>query len=369
MPLGKQQRIIACILLTCLWHSPAVRLQQQGSLATMEGEESTKSSGCWFSGANELKKYYFEFKFDPDSDDHTAMEFVRDPQRPKLFVHQTTQWVVRTPPKNKSLDENADLPWIPDVESPEDMEWLPACMKAEGQDGCDPREVQEIDLINVSYFKKTLIPVTDPSTGEVKEGEEEVGIEIMYEDGTKDNFEGGVYLPRNLMLPAMKRAEENYGKFSGLGQEARDEASEADNMFWAGVYTFRNTVTGAIGTTMGGGAVAGTSVGVGVGAVALLLSIPGLSGVVVGTMLLGAGSGLIAGSAAGLALGAVLGTVAGGSMALWDYHKQKKELGLSATYKIWSKMKCHDLFTRCGNIGDDKIIVPTGKECPSEPAA
>jgi len=337
---------------------------QRSSAATAE-HESMKSKWCYFSSSNELKKYYFEFKFDPDMDDHTAIQLVRDPKLPKLNIHQVTQWVVRTTPKNKSLDENAHLPWIPDVEAPDEMEWLPACMKAEGQDGCKPEDVREIDLTSVSYVRKVSIPVTDPNTGEVKEGEDEVGIEITYEDNTTDEFSGGVYLPRKLMLPAMQRAEANYGKFSGLGQEAKDEASESDNMFWAGVYTFRNTLTGAIGTSIGTGAAAGTSVGVGVGAVALLLSIPGLSGFVVGTMILGAGTGLIAGSAAGLALGAVLGTVTGGSMALWDYHKQKKELALSATEKIWNKLECHDLFTHCSKT----LIVPQGRTCPEVPPA
>lgn len=353
-----KQLIISCMLLA--FCSPSMAMRIQKSSGAVAEQDSAKAKWCWFSSSNELKKYYFEFRFDPDSEDHTAIQLVRDPKQPKLLVHHVTQWVVRTTPKNKSLDENAHLPWIPDVESPEDMEWLPACMKPEGQDACKPEDVQQIDLLNVSYVRKVLIPVTDPSTGEVKEGEDEVGIEITYEDGTKDEFEGGVYLPRSLMLPAMRRAEANYGKFSGLGQEAKEEASEGDNMFWAGLYTFRNTVTGAIGSSIGAGAVGGTSVGVGVGAVALLLSIPGLSGFILGTMILGAGAGLVAGSAVGLALGAVLGTVTGGSMALWDYHKQKKELKLSATDKIWNKLECHDLFTHCNKT----FIVPQGKTCP-----
>jgi len=342
----------------------AMRLQHQKSFTMTSEQEKLKSRWCWFTGSSELKDYYFEGMFDlPDSEDHTALQYWRDPEFPKLRIHPVTQWVVRTPPKKGEADENADLPWIKDVEDPTLMEWLPACMKPEGQEACSPQDVTEIELMNVSYI--SMIPeinVTDPNTG--KE-EPEMGLKFVFPDGSSTEFVGGVYLPRNLMVSAMQRAEENYGKFSGLGQEARDQASDKDNMLAAAIYAWRNTIDGSIKTGVGSGAAAGASIGVGIGAAALLVGAPGLGAFAFGTFLAGAGVGLVGGTGAGLALGAVLGTIIGGGAALSDYHKQKKELGYSAVEKMWDKLECHSRFVHCSKT----LIVPQGKACPEAPCA
>merc|ERR1711977_120875 len=120
-----------------------------------------------------------------------------------------------------------------------------------------------------------------------------MGLKLVFPDGNSTEFVGGVYLPRNLMMSAMQRAEANYGKFSGLGQEAKDQASDKDNMVAAAMFAWRNTIDGSIKTGVGSGATAGASIGVGIGAAALLVGAPGLSGFALGTFLAGAGAGLI----------------------------------------------------------------------------
>jgi len=316
--------------------------------------QDEQSKWCWFQGSGELKDYYFEGMFDlPESEDHTALQLWRHPQFPKLRIHKVTQWVVRTPPKEGEADSNSHLPWLNDVDEPKKMQWLPACMKFGRQEECSPDDVIEIDLMKVAYI--TMIPeinVTDPNTGKV---EQEMGLKIVLQDGTSTEFVGGVYLPRDLMMAAMKKAEENYGKFSGLGQEAKDQASGAEHMKDAALEGWKNTFVDGVQTGVGTGAAGG----LGVAATMILAGIP-LYGSLMGSILAGASAGLIGGSAVGLALGGVLGTVVGGGSALYDYHKQKQELGLSAVEKMWEKLECHEQMRHCSRT----LIVPKGTTCP-----
>jgi len=257
------------------------------------------------------------------------------------------------PPAEGESDPNADMAWEDDIEHPKEMQWLSQCF------GCSEGDKTVIELRNATSIKKVHVSVTDPRSGEV---EEEVGLEITNADGTVESFIGGVYLPRKLMYDAMVRALEENSKFNGLANEARESSSATDNMKEGAWKRFKKGFKGTVKSTVGTGAVAGGSVGVGFGATVLLMGIPGLSGAVVTTMLAGAGAGLVAGTTAGLALGAVFGSVVGGAYGLWDYHKQKKELQLAGTEKIWDKLECHSWFKHCSS----DMIVPYYNECPAE---
>jgi len=329
-----------------------MRMQKSAALDT----EDERAQWCWGRSRSKLKKYYFEVMFDlPGSGYHTALQLVRDQENPILRIHKVTQWVVRPTPEDPSQDVQADLPWIPDVEDPTSMQWLPACMKPEGQDSCKPEDVLEIKLLDADYITMTPeINVADPHTG--KE-EPEMGLKIVFPDGTSTEFVGGVYLPRKLMKAALNRAEADYANFSGLGQEAKQLPSGADNWGNEALKSWGKSFKGMSAT----GALSGALGGAGLGTLLVFGGVPVYSAGYYGTLLMGAGYGMVAGAPAGLGIGAALGAIVGGGAALHDYCKKRRELQLSAVEKMWSKIECHQHFVRCNRT----LIVPKGKACPA----
>jgi hypothetical protein len=485
------------------------------ALETTSQKELTTSQACWWTGGpKKLKKYYFEFQFDPRSKEHTAVQFIRDPEKPKLIIYQNASWLVRTPPPPpefhltfntssvtlgislKRADDSGDgyqdvliitaikdgglvkdyndklpkanisagdrivevngvrgnarrmydelkrasnvkmgfqktlehtftfekaadkglgisiasdkqmlvitaiqdsglipemndkspereiisagdhiaavngvrldarkmanelrklgqvtlaiikkdphWPWIPDVKSPEAMEWLPSCYLSEKK--CEG--THEIDLSSVSHIRKVIIPVEDPEGGA---NEEEIGIEIAFSDKTHLEFEGGAYLSNKLMLPAMKRALAESNDTVDFGQDVMGSFEAGDTMSSTFQATFSRGPMGAADLIIPGSLIAGLAAGV-----ATQAAFAGAP------MLLGIGTMMVATPLSGLALAAVVAAGFGGTHALWEYHQQNKELGLSATEKIWYKLECHDAFTRCNH----DLVVPKGGSCP-----
>jgi len=74
------------------------------------------------------------------------------------------------------------------------------------------------------------------------------------------------------------------------------------------------------------------------------------------------GIGLAGGLAIGLGLGLVVGIPAGVATFINQWVHQRRELGLSASSKIFAKLNCHRHFKRCGVKA--KTLVPDRKRCP-----
>merc|ERR1719198_1409360 len=70
--------------------------------------------------------------------------------------------------------------------------------------------------------------------------------------------------------------------------------------------------------------------------------------------------GLAGGLAIGLGIGLLVGIPAGAATVIRQWVKQRRELALSASEKVFEKLYCHRHFTRCSST----VVVPTGTECP-----
>jgi len=74
--------------------------------------------------------------------------------------------------------------------------------------------------------------------------------------------------------------------------------------------------------------------------------------------------GFMLGMAAGGPIGALLGTAITGTTigvgALYNYLMGQKDMALSASEKIFEKLRCMSMFSTC----DNGALVPTGKPCP-----
>jgi len=321
---------------------------------------------CGIGYSTTMRYYYFELDLhenDGESVVHYAMELVRSPRAPRLRMYPGQTWSV-------ALTDDDDHP----------LDWV--LTPIEGSVG--GQEV-EIDLLyDVNFLKQTYV-------------DGDAGLHIGMKDGSDFKFTGGLYYPQVLLAQAMKKGDK--GPFSKPkkedevmgGQKEATEVVAGESSALHAARSGRRELTSAVmkhtAAFAGKGIVGGLTVGIGLSVgfsscVALMngilnsflasvgvqstiqvsIGIAPLTMAQIFTFSTYAGGlGLLGGIAVGLGIGLAVGIPVGAAQMIRQLVKQHRELGLSASEKVFQKLYCHRQYKRCNK----KTVVPYNMECPS----
>jgi len=203
--------------------------------------------------------------------------------------------------------------------SKQPLYWRVECAKAKIGEECSSKE-QVIKLRSLASITRIYIDVNDPESGLTQR---EVGIRLKHADGSEDNFLGGLYYPYETMRQYTWESQ-FYGANKSVDcWNCTNEAGQGRDTISALSLVWENQASS--GTIFRG-------------------SLALLTGFLFSAPITG---GLLAWNA--------------GSRGYdwWKARKHVKELELSASEKIWSKMECHAMFKRCSA----DVLVPKEKSC------
>jgi len=304
---------------------------------------------------------YFHFEFDvagqgKDAVRHFAAELIRAPKAPRLIMHAGRTWSTR-------LTDDWDNP----------IDWVLSPLP----DHSDATYSIQIDfLYEVQYIK-----MLDGNS---------TGIEIKFNNGTNLEISGGLYYPEKVLARALYRVGDKKSDDPPdvAAKDANRNASAAGHAISEGGGVLGNAIANHGKSFAAKGAVGGVAVGfglsygfssalvlmngilnaflahIGAGAyVSIQIGIAPLTAAQIFSFTSTAGTvGLAGGAALGLGIGLILGIPAGAATMISQWIRQRRELRLSASEKIFAKLTCHRHFKRCGWGG--KILAPEGKTCP-----
>mmetsp|Transcript_102063 Transcript_102063/g.266336 ORF Transcript_102063/g.266336 Transcript_102063/m.266336 type:complete len:338 (+) Transcript_102063:101-1114(+) len=278
------------------------------------------------------RRYYFQSV--EEDGDPTAIAFVRDKNNARLHFYKHTEWTakyeryyvrVSTEPVKKYRSQ-----------------WQPAVPLGSKR----PYELATVYLSAQHLDYVRCVPVSTP------DGAKSCLLEIKSQ-GVKNEFFGGMYFPDSLARQALRHFKDGKAAQSLMspvpncttqhfdvnvrkGSEAETncqlrvaatiEAAFRDSSFDSSDWKFNDGRNIGIYASMGGGFMLGMVAG-------------GPIGALVGT--------------------AITGTTVGVG-ALYQYLMGQKDIALSASDKIFEKLRCMSMFSTCGN----GALVPKGKPCP-----
>jgi len=284
--------------------------------------------------SEDTRMYYFQSV--EEDGDPTAIEFVRHKRSPKLIFHKHSEWAAKYERyiEAASRDHGPMPSMLPEYRST----WLPVSPPGSER----PAESSTLRLGEkyVDYIR--CVPVATP------DGPTSCVLEVVGQ-GITSELLGGLYFPDFLARQALRhfkngRAGEllapdpncTSGNFALLSSEeetscqlrvaATVEAAPANESFDSSGWKLKDSRNIKIGAIMGGGFIIGGVVGGPIGAV----------------------------------IGGGLSTAAVGVSSLYKYLIRQKDMDLSASEKIFEKLRCMSIFKTCK--GD--VLVPKGRSCP-----
>jgi len=287
------------------------------------GEAKVSHPWCnWFSSMK-TRSYHFDVEVD---DTHCedgacmAIELIRHKDHPELHIHAGQSWLV-------TKDDDGEIVFT--AKSVSTLQFQ------------DQETV--MDLIDTKVIKFLPSNTDFPDKLVIHMNDDHVGNASAHNGQTAQNvFElaGGLFYSEELLAQGFTML--THEKM----QEMEDEASKQTH----------SAAGASIGKKVGfGGAV------ISVGGMYTAATITGVA--VQTTSLIGASVvGVIGGTIAGAALGGLLGLGIAAALALGGSTQIKGYKPISASRKIFEKLRCIDEFDHC----DDNTLVPKGKTCPQE---
>jgi len=303
------------------------------SEAGVSGDRSSEE-WKWCNPWSEESTRTYHFQSVEEDGDPTAIAFVRDKNNARLHFYKHTEWTakyeryyvrVSTEPVKKYRSQ-----------------WQPAVPLGSKR----PYELATVYLSAQHLDYVRCVPVSTP------DGAKSCLLEIKSQ-GVKNEFFGGMFFPDSLARQALRHFKDGKAAQSLMspvpncttqhfdvnvrkGSEAETncqlrvaatiEAAFRDSSFDSSDWKFNDGRNIGIYASMGGGFMLGMVAG-------------GPIGALVGT--------------------AITGTTVGVG-ALYQYLMGQKDIALSASDKIFEKLRCMSMFSTCGN----GALVPKGKPCP-----
>jgi len=279
------------------------------------------------------RRYYFQSV--EEDGDPTAISFLRDKNNPTLYFYKHTEWTAKY--ERYYVGAGSD-----GFAKKYRSQWEPAVPLGAKK----PHEVATIHLGAQSLEYVRCVPVSTP------DGSKSCLLEIKSQ-GVKNEFFGGMFFPDSLARQALRHFKNGKAGQSllapipncttqsfyvnvqkGKEQEtscqlrvaATVEAAPANESFDSSGWKLKDSRNIKIGAIMGGGFIIGGVVGGPIGAV----------------------------------IGGGLSTAAVGVSSLYKYLIRQKDMDLSASEKIFEKLRCMSIFKTCK--GD--VLVPKGRSCP-----
>jgi len=310
-------------------YDSASRSDAAVSLARDSGE--WKMCNPWSS--EDTRMYYFQSV--EEDGDPTAISFLRDKNDPTLYFYKHTEWTAKY--ERYYVGAGSD-----GFAKKYRSQWQPAVPLGAKK----PHEVATIHLGAQSLEYVRCVPVSTP------DGSKSCLLEIKSQ-GVKNEFFGGMFFPDSLARQALRHFKNGKAGQSllapipncttqsfyvnvqkGKEQEtscqlrvaATVEAAFQDSSFDSSDWKFNDGRNVKVYASMGGGFMIGMVAGGPIGA------------------LIGAG---ITGATVGVG-------------ALYKYLMGQKDIALSASEKIFEKLRCMSIFKTCS--GD--VLVPTSRSCP-----
>jgi len=299
----------------------AVRSNSAATAAMTEEGEKPSFKSCNVLSRTGYKRYHYQV--DTADGKTIAIELVRSAKNPRLRLYMNQLWSVAYYPDTRII------------------EWMP--VKAD--------ENVTVSKTEISLKDTTWISYTDNNVGG--------SLRFMTTDLVPYSFTGGVYFPEELMLSALRPF--SHRKFVPKDRQATDvQMAPYGKAAWTGLTEVAGTTSGGFGT--------GLAAGAGLGAAGTFLA-SGLLvtswGVVAQATAIGALGGGAAGMVAGATAGLVVGLPVGLAKAAAKAVKNKREISLTMTKKIFEKMRCHPHFKSCPSEPNTFLLGIKKKACPA----
>lgn len=272
------------------------------------------------------RSYYFEMRYEDGS--LAAARLERDVEWPRLHIYKDRVWSVQL------VEETVTGSFGYTTQSNRII-WAPVVPDAEGNVPADAATDESTGSI-IDFRRDLTYMRSVPSEDE----ESPATLEFGFPSGEVQSFAGGAYFPER----AMQRALERSLREARTVQASRNEtdvataggwnvrADESDFASEAALSTLTGTLEGAKSGAMGLFVVTFFS---GYGTLAI--------GEVLRTAVLAAGTGF----GTGLALSLPLSLAFSGSTQLYSYFKERRELRMAASMKLFEKLDCHLKIQRC----------------------
>lgn len=315
---------------------------------SMLESDQTAQDGC----ARHLSMKWYHFELNTTNfEGQYAVELVRNPLTPRIIMHPNKGWAVRP----------TGDPYLP-------LEWVLYDVA-----GALPASDVAIDILHhVAEIRRVEVNDSAP------------GIHFIFNNGEDWEFTGGIYYPVDLLAQQVAAtqqeaiANDTVAQTSAGGYAAGVAAEEFGKPVVK--YTSSFALKGGVYAALGGASLAygfSTAVSllnfllnsflaqVGIAAtVSLSIGIPTLTLTQILSFTTAAGTtGLLAGAALGLGVGTLAGLAVAIPRTISAWRKQRKELRLSASEKLYEKLMCHNSLKRCLN---DNVLVPIDAKCPEE---
>jgi len=281
------------------------------------------------------RSYYFEMQYADGS--LAAARLERDVDWPLLHIYRDRVWSVQL------IEETVTGSFgITSQESR--LIWAPVVPDADGDvpAGAEADETSE----SIIDFRREVTYVRSMP------GEDEdspATVEFGFPSGEAQSFAGGVYFPER----SMQRALERSLREARTVQASRNETDAATAGVWdvrtdgshyagqAGIDTITNTLEGGKSAAMG---------------LFVVTFFSGYGNLAIGTALRAAVSAAATGFGTGLALSLPVSLAFSGSMQLYGYLKERRELRMPASEKLFEKLDCHLKIQRCRRV--EGLLVP-----------
>lgn len=275
------------------------------------------------------RSYYFEMQYDDGS--LAAARLERDVDWPRLHIYRDRVWSVQ-------LVEETVAGSFGFTAQTNRLIWEPVVPDADGNVPADAEADESSGSIidfrrDVSYVRS--VPGEDdhsPAT-----------VEFGFPSGEVQSFAGGAYFPER----AMQRALERSLREARAVQASRNETDVATAQAWnvstdvshftatAGMSTLTNTLEGAKSGAMG---------------LFVVTFFSGYGNIAMGELLRTAVGAAATGFGTGLALSLPLSLAISGSTQLYSYLRERRELRMAASEKLFEKLHCHLKIQRCRRI-------------------
>jgi len=327
------------LLFACLRCAESARLSSEyDSALDSDAGVSRAGDGAEWKWCNpfsneETRTYHFQSV--EEDGDPTAIAFVRDKINPTLFFYKHTEWTAKYERYYVRVGSDSQAKRYR-------SQWLPTVPLGSKR----PYELATVSLASQHLDYVRCVEVSTP------DGYKSCLLEIKSQ-GVKNEFFGGMYFPDSLARQALRHFKDGKANQSlqspvpncttqhfyasvQKGREAETncqlrvaatvEAAFRDSSFDSSDWKFNDGRNVKVYASMGGGFMLGMVAG-------------GPIGALVGTAVTGA-------------------TVGVG--ALYNYIMGQQDMALSASEKIFEKLRCMSMFSTCGN----GALVPKGKPCP-----
>jgi hypothetical protein len=331
--------VFLLLFFACLSCADSARLSSEyDSVSDFNAEVSRARDSeewKWCNPFSDEHSRTYHFQSVEEDGDPTAIAFVRDKHNPTLFFYKHTEWTAKYERYYVRVGSDS-------VAKKYRSQWQPAVPLGSKR----PYELATVYLAAQHLEYVRCVPLSTP------DGAKTCVLEIKSQ-GVKNEFFGGMYFPDSLARQALRHFKDGRANQSLVspvpncttqhfhvnvqkGQEAETncqlrvaatiEAAFRDSSFDSSDWKFNDGRNVGIYASMGGGFMLG----------------------------------MVAGGPIGALLGtAVTGTTIGVG-ALYNYLMGQKDMALSASEKIFEKLRCMSMFSTCGN----GALVPKGKPCP-----